>query len=59
MFGGGEVLGIKRYTFTTQEETLEMLKKLSKETRIPVSRHLEEAIQDLFKKYGKEVSKDK
>jgi cytosine/adenosine deaminase-related metal-dependent hydrolase len=53
------VLGIKRYTFTTQEETLEMLKKLSKETRIPVSRHLEEAIQDLFKKYGKEVSKDK
>ena len=42
---------MKRYTFTTQDGTIDKLRALSKLTRIPVSRHLEEAIVDLFKKY--------
>jgi predicted transcriptional regulator len=50
-------LAMKKYTFTTHEDTIETLKELSKKTRIPVSRHLEEAIQDLFIKYSEVLNK--
>lgn len=38
---------------TVDNETLKEFKKLSKETRIPMSRLLDEAIADLLKKYRK------
>lgn len=49
-------LHLKKYTFNISEETLEKLKQYSKKTRVPVSRYLEEAVEDLLRKYNIEVS---
>jgi len=43
----------KRYTNSIDIKLLEMLKELSQATRIPESRLLDEAIEDLLKKYEK------
>jgi len=43
----------KRIGSAIDKELLERLQRLSKETRIPMSRLLDEAIEDLLKKYGK------
>lgn len=44
----------KRYTFYLPIELVEELKKLSSQTRIPMTKFVIEAIEDLLKKYKKE-----
>lgn len=44
----------KRYTFYLPIELIEDLKELSKKTRIPMTKFVIEAIEDLLKKYKKE-----
>ncbi|WP_083979163.1 ribbon-helix-helix domain-containing protein [Bacillus alveayuensis] len=43
----------KRITFTLDEELIEKLKRISEETMIPQARLVEQAIQEVIKKYGK------
>ena len=43
----------KRVTFTLEEELIEKLKKISEETLIPQARLVEQAIQEVIKKYSK------
>jgi predicted DNA-binding protein len=38
---------------TLQNELAEKLQRLSQETRIPLSKLLDEAVEDLIKKHGK------
>jgi hypothetical protein len=45
---------LKKYSFYIAEDKLEHLKGLSKKTRVPVSRYLDEAIEDLLRKYDTE-----
>lgn len=42
-----------RFTTYIEEETRKSLKKLSEETRVPEARYMQEAIEDLLKKYNK------
>jgi predicted transcriptional regulator len=48
----GDDLMKKRVTFTLSEELIEQLKKVSEETMIPQARLVEQALQDVVKKYG-------
>ncbi len=41
------------FSISTSKEVKEKLKKLSEDTRINQSKLVEEALQDLFKKYNK------
>lgn len=41
----------ERYTNSIDKELLRKLKKLSEQTRIPQSRLIDEAIEDILKKY--------
>jgi predicted DNA-binding protein len=43
----------KKYTFYLPIELVEELKKLSSQTRIPMTKFIIEAIEDLLKKYEK------
>jgi predicted DNA-binding protein len=43
----------KRISSVVDPELWEKLQKLSKETRVPVAQYLDEAIEDLLKKYQK------
>lgn len=43
----------KRITFTLDEKLIEQLKKVSEETLIPQARLVEQAVQEVIKKYGK------
>jgi hypothetical protein len=47
----------KRFTSYILEETQNELKELSEDTRVPLSAYVEEAMQDLLKKYGREKKK--
>lgn len=51
---------VERKSLNTKPKAkyVDFLKELSDETRIPIVRLLEEALDDLFEKYGKEVSKN-
>ena len=56
---GNEVLNMqpvlknrKRFTSSLDNSLVPLLDKLSADTRIPKSRLLDEAIEDLLKKYG-------
>lgn len=40
-----------RFPSTVSKENLEKLRKLSEETRINMSRLIDEALEDLFRKY--------
>ena len=40
-------------TFTIKSELHEKLQKLAKDTRIPMSRLVDEALEDLYEKYEK------
>ncbi len=53
-----EVVMVNRVRFTSslQKELMPQLDKLSEETRIPKSRLIDEAIEDLLKKYEKRRS---
>lgn len=44
---------VKKVRFTTyvEKETLDKLKKLSKETRVAQAQYIQEAIEDLLEKY--------
>ena len=41
-----------RITFSVKKELIDKIKLLSDKTRIPQSRLIDEALEDLFKKYG-------
>ncbi len=43
----------KRFVSSLQNELVPLFDQLSKETRVPKSRLLDEAIEDLLKKYEK------
>lgn len=47
----------KRFTSSLKNELVPLFDTLSKETRIPKSRLLDEAIEDLLKKYHRELPK--
>lgn len=47
-----------RFTSSLKNELVPLFDKLSKDTRIPKSRLLDEAIEDLLKKHGVAVPKD-
>lgn len=53
-----EVVMVNRVRFTSslKKELMPQLDELSKETRIPKSRLIDEAIEDLLKKYEKRRS---
>ncbi len=53
-----EVVMVNRVRFTSslQKELMPQLDQLSRETRVPKSRLLDEAIEDLLKKYEKRRS---
>ncbi|CZR82701.1 TPA: ribbon-helix-helix domain-containing protein [Clostridioides difficile] len=40
-----------RFSTSTKIELFEKLKNLSEQTRIPISKLIDEALEDLFKKY--------
>ena len=40
-----------RFTTYLKKETLDELKKLSKDTRVPQAQYIQEAIEDLLEKY--------
>jgi len=47
------VLHRKRISSVVDPDLWNKLQKLSGETRVPVAQYLDEAIEDLLKKYGK------
>lgn len=47
----------KRFTSSLKNELVPLFDALSKETRIPKSRLLDEAIEDLLKKYHRNIPK--
>ncbi|MDP4158383.1 MAG: ribbon-helix-helix domain-containing protein [Bacillota bacterium] len=42
-----------RFTTYVEESTRKQLKKLSEESRVPEARYIQEALEDLLKKYVK------
>ncbi len=48
----------KRFVSSLQNELVPLFDQLSKETRVPKSRLLDEAIEDLLKKYEKRRALD-
>jgi len=52
-----ELKNRERFGVAVDKLILEGLRKLSENTRIPASRLLDEAIEDLLKKYGVELEK--
>lgn len=48
----------KRFTSSLKNELVPLFDALSKETRIPKSRLLDEAIEDLLKKYHRDIPKE-
>lgn len=49
----GDIINRKKFSATLDKEILEKAKQLSKETRIPLSRLLDEALELLLKEHGK------
>ncbi|MBE6932023.1 MAG: ribbon-helix-helix domain-containing protein [Ruminococcaceae bacterium] len=47
-----------RFTSSLKNELVPLFNRLAKKTRIPKSRLLDEAIEDLLKKYGIEVPEE-
>lgn len=47
-----------RFTSSLKNELVPLFNRLAKKTRIPKSRLLDEAIEDLLKKYGIDVPKE-
>lgn len=45
----------KRVTFTFDEESVELLKEVSKKTMIPQSRLVEKALEKIFKEYKEKL----
>lgn len=48
-----------QWTITTDNELYEKLREFSKKTRIPATRLLDEAVEDLLVKYGEIAKEDK
>lgn len=46
----------KRFTSSLKNELMESFDQLARETRIPKSRLIDEAIEDLLVKYGKRTA---
>jgi len=55
LFKGDDILVLhrKRISSVVDPDLWNKLQKLSGETRVPVAQYLDEAIEDLLKKYGK------
>lgn len=51
--GMAELRNRERFGVAIDKELLEGLRKLSEDTRIPASKLIDEAIEDLLKKYKK------
>lgn len=47
-----------RFTSSLKNELVPLFNRLAKKTRIPKSRLLDEAIEDLLKKYGVDVPEE-
>ena len=47
-----------RFTSSLKNELVPLFNRLSKKTRIPKSRLLDEAIEDLLKKYGIDIPEE-
>lgn len=45
----------KKQTYYLEEDTVKSIIKLSKETRVPASQYVQEALEDLLKKYNVDV----
>ena len=43
----------KRFTTYVKEETYKKIKELSDETRVPITKYMQEAMEDLLEKYDK------
>lgn len=52
----GQLKNRRRFTSTLKIELLEALRTLSKTTRIDMSRYLDEAVEDLLKKYDIKIN---
>ena len=50
-----DLVNRERFTNSVDKDLLSKIRKLSDDTRIPLSRLLDEAIADLLKKYGREA----
>lgn len=50
-------MGKVRFTTYVKEETLNKLKQLSEETRVPQAQYVQEALEDLIKKYPRPTKK--
>lgn len=50
-------MGRKPYSTKLEESNIEKLTKLSEITRIAQTKLLDEALEDLFKKYEKDITK--
>lgn len=46
-------MGKLRFTTYVTQDAYDKLKQLSDETRVPLARYIQEAIEDLLKKYEK------
>ncbi|SPF51187.1 conserved hypothetical protein [Candidatus Desulfosporosinus infrequens] len=54
----GELRNRERFGAAYDKDLLAGLRKLSKDTRIPASKLIDEALEDLLKKYGVEVKRE-
>ena len=50
-----DLVNRQRTTTSIKKELVETMKQLSEKTRIPQSKLYDEALEDLFKKYGIEI----
>lgn len=53
LFLGVDLMSKRRFTTYVTEEAYEKVKALSDETRVPIAQYMQEAIEDLLKKYDK------
>lgn len=53
LFLGVDFMSKRRFTTYVTEEAYEKVKALSDETRVPIAQYMQEAIEDLLKKYDK------
>lgn len=54
----GELRNRERFGVAVEKKLLEGLRNLSAKTRIPASRLVDEALEDLMKKYKVEISRE-
>lgn len=53
LFSGVDLMSKRRFTTYVTEDAYEKVKELSEETRVPIAQYMQEAIEDLLRKYDK------